>query len=344
MSVQKTWSTNWMSAIEDGTSIAEISIPGTHESCARFGGSASQCQWFSITQQLNRGIRFLDIRCKYETGADSGRTQGIYFPVYHGTDPFLTSRQNILFEEVQAQCIAFLAENPTEFILMNVQMEYGCEQNQDGCGDQFREKFLELTRPYWAKYWYMKSSIPLIDDCRGRIVLIRAYDPAAQTGWGSGIHRGNPVPNRSWPDGNDGGGLAWNGFNTDGDSTNLHFRTQNGWTLHGTPKGGEVERHIDAAQANARAGFITLNFASYAGDSGPGGNAAGMNVRLQNYLRNYRQNGNWGVALGVIPIDFTGNTGDGNESLENLIIEHQAHQDPNTSYSGLPGWLLRADA
>lgn len=87
---------------------------------------------------------------------------------------------------------------------------------------------------------------------------------------------------------------------------------------------------------------ITLNFASYASDRGPGPNAAGMNPRIQDFLREYRDNGNWGVTLGVIPIDFVGNTGDGQQSLENLIIEHQAHQAPDTWYSGIPDWLKNA--
>ena len=100
-----TWSNNWMSGIKNGTKLSEVSIPGTHESCARFGGSASQCQWFSITQQLNRGIRFLDVRCKYQAGGDSGRKQNIYFPIYHGVGDVVTASQNILFEEVQAQLI-----------------------------------------------------------------------------------------------------------------------------------------------------------------------------------------------------------------------------------------------
>lgn len=46
----------------------------------------------------------------------------------------------------------------------------------------------------------------------------------------------------------------------------------------------------------------------------------------------------------MIPIDFIGNTGDGQQSLENLIIEHQAHQDPACSYAGTPGWLKKASA
>ncbi len=57
--ITTTWSTNWMSAINGSAKISEISIPGTHDSCARHDTIRSQCQWFSIIQQLNRGIRFI---------------------------------------------------------------------------------------------------------------------------------------------------------------------------------------------------------------------------------------------------------------------------------------------
>lgn len=335
--MNNTWSNNWMSGIIDGTKISEISIPGTHDSCARFEYELvkTQCQWFSIIQQLNRGIRFLDIRCRYKADDEAGRTQGIYFPVHHAA-----TFQNIFFEEVQAQCIAFLRENPTEFILMNVQMEYDTNNDEfwKKFGDKFRKKFLELTNPYQKNYWYLKNTIPTIKDCKGRIVLIRSYDINAKKGWSRG-------EDCEWPDGADGGGLEWNGFNIDGESDNAIFKTQNGWQAwSGTYKGAEVEKYIKAAQQNAASGFLTLNFASYASDLGPGPNAQGMNERLQKFLENFRPGNQWGTALGIIPMDFIGNTGDTGNSLENLIIEHQLYQDPNTSYAGIAQWLIKASA
>lgn len=314
-----TWSTNWMSAIDDNAMLSEISIPGTHDSCARFNNAPNtQTQWFSIIQLLNRGIRFLDIRCYYVADGESGRTQNIYFPIHHGS-----VYQNIFFEEVQAQCIAFLNENPSETIIMNVQMEY------DGNGDQFRDKFIEIIEPY-KNYWYTQSSIPLLKDCRKKIVLIRSYDADANGKKGKGWTKKT--------DGTFNGGLEWNGFNIDGESSNGTFSTQNGWNAwHGTEKGQEVVKYIKSAGTDNS--HITLNFASYAGDSGPGGNAKGMNPMLQNFIENYNAN-TWGMVLGIIPVDFAGNTGDTIKSLENLIIERQTKQNMNFSYGGIAPWLI----
>lgn len=310
-----TWSNNWMSGIDDNARLSEISIPGTHDSCSRFNNAPrTQTQWFSIIQLLNRGIRFLDIRCLYVADPEKGRTQNIYFPIRHGT-----VFQNIFLEEVQAQCIAFLIENPSETIIMNVQMEY------EGNGDQFRDKFLEITGPY-TNYWYTQSSTPTLGACRGKIVLVRAYDSAANKGW------------TKKSDGTFAGGLEWNGFNIDGLSSNNIFYTQNGWAAwSGTEKGEEVKKYI--ALAGRDSSHITLNFSSYAKDSGPWGNAMGMNPMLQNFLQTYNPQ-SWAINLGVIPIDFIGITGDTGKSLENLIIERQVKQKPGFSYGGIVPWLL----
>jgi 1-phosphatidylinositol phosphodiesterase len=319
------WSNNWMSAIEDDTNIAAISIPGTHESCARYQlAFTAQCQWFSPIQQLQRGIRFLDVRCNYETGHEAGLKQHIYFPNYHGG-----SNQYTLFEEIQAQCVAFLDANPTEFILMNVQM------NDEADPLKFGEKFLELIAPYRG-YWYLDDglktvngkqvpNLPAIKDVRKRIVLIRAGN--------SGLHKGWWPPAQATQ-----GGLSWAGFYIDGETSETIFQTQNRWhKVADEDKRKMVEEYMTNAHGYAAAGQITLNFASYDTHKTPGENAQRMNVWLQGDLKNKL----FKAPLGVIAVDFTGNTGDAGDSLENLIIQGQAHQKANYSYGGIPEWLLK---
>lgn len=330
-----TWSNNWMSGIADDTNIAGISIPGTHESCSRFQVGDAQCQWFSIIQQLNRGIRFLDIRCNYETGSETGLTQHIYFPVYHGI-----ARQNILFEEIQAQCVAFLDANPSEFILMNIQMNEGTEDR--AIGAQFGSKFLDLIEPY-KDYWYMETGVkiqpgfgpvpnlPTIHDVRKRIVLVRSI----------AIMNSNSIVGWEIPSGESNrskGGFTWSGFNINGTSSEINSRTQNKWDdTDYAEKQPMVEQYIKDAKDNANFGMLTFNFASYTGY--PGANAQEMNDWMKGYLKT-----NWGFNTGIIALDFTGNTGDAGDSLENLIIEHQPHQKPGYVYGGIPEWLLKISA
>lgn len=56
-----------MSQLDDNKRLSEMTIPGTHDSGTYTLGdgpvdSAAKCQTQSIAEQLNNGIRYLDIR------------------------------------------------------------------------------------------------------------------------------------------------------------------------------------------------------------------------------------------------------------------------------------------
>ena len=58
---------NWMKAVPDDTEVSDLSIPGTHDSCARHGGpirDLALCQHLNLGEQFERGIRFIDIRTR----------------------------------------------------------------------------------------------------------------------------------------------------------------------------------------------------------------------------------------------------------------------------------------
>lgn len=301
-----TWSNNWMSGISDNTNLSGVSIPGTHESGARRSVGDSQCQWYGIIEQLRRGTRFLDIRCNYEAPLESGQTNPVYFPVYHGI-----ANMYLTFEEVQAQCVAFLDANPSECILMNVQ------KNDDSDGDKFGAKFLQIIAPY-ENYWYQGQALPTIAAVRKHIVLIRSYDTASGEGWGKNLSNG----------------IVWNGFDINGVSgpPKSSIYTQNKWEdTNGTEKGALAEQYVLMAKANAQKGNLTLNFLSHTDNKTPGKNAQDMNNRIKDFLKASST-----APVGVIALDFAGNTGDTGDSLENKVIEKQPYQKPDHMYGGLP--------
>lgn len=62
-----------MNNIDDNTSISTLSIPGTHDSatysCTCLAiPKISQCQVMNFYEQLQSGIRYLDIRIKTKNG------------------------------------------------------------------------------------------------------------------------------------------------------------------------------------------------------------------------------------------------------------------------------------
>ncbi|WP_228453080.1 hypothetical protein [Chryseobacterium sp. CH1] len=60
---------SWMAGLQDNISLSKISIPGTHDSGARIDApvvsGTAKTQDLSIAEQLNAGVRFLDIRCRH---------------------------------------------------------------------------------------------------------------------------------------------------------------------------------------------------------------------------------------------------------------------------------------
>ncbi|CAM5227791.1 1-phosphatidylinositol phosphodiesterase OS=Streptomyces microflavus OX=1919 GN=G3I39_03625 PE=4 SV=1 [Streptomyces microflavus] len=106
---------DWMGGLPDGTALQRLTIPGTHDSGARFGGPWSECQNTTIAQQLESGIRFLDVRCRITGGS---------FAIHHGA-----SFQNMMFGDVLVACWNFLAARPSETVLMRVKQEYSSESD-----------------------------------------------------------------------------------------------------------------------------------------------------------------------------------------------------------------------
>ncbi len=108
-------SADWMGRLPSDTLIRNITMPGTHDSCANYDllglSSISSTQDLTLKEQLEAGVRCLDIRI---TERDCG--YGIYHgPVY----------MRMTLDDVTRVCRAFLEKHPTEFILLFIQYENG---------------------------------------------------------------------------------------------------------------------------------------------------------------------------------------------------------------------------
>jgi hypothetical protein len=260
-----------MASLRQSTLLSNVSIPGTHESCALYDHAKAgynQCQWLTIPEQLLNGIRFLDIRPRGDT-----------LEITHaGAD------QKITFGEVQQQVVDFLKDNPSEIVLMNVQQEYVYVPNAE-----FVKKFNEAVAGY-VNYWFFEARIPTIEEARGRIVLIRGYNP-------TGFNPTAPT-NGSWLADK---GIPLNALTIEGTSANEYFRFQNDSKAWESDNIRAIETMIDEGIIDNR---IVLNFLSYAHfGATPGRNAAAMNPLIYEYIKE-RTNS----KLGILPMDFATNT------------------------------------
>lgn len=151
---------SWMQYANDNSSIADLTIPGTHNSGATYeplSGTAA-CQDMSIRAQLDIGVRYLDIRLRHYEDA---------LIVHHGS-----VYQYLNFDDVLLQVTEFLAENPSEFVIMEILEEYTAENNTRS----FEQTFVTYAdNPSYSSYWWRHSYVPKVGDVRGKIVLMRRF-------------------------------------------------------------------------------------------------------------------------------------------------------------------------
>ncbi|NBE50333.1 phosphatidylinositol-specific phospholipase C [Streptomyces boluensis] len=145
---------DWMAGLGDGAALSSLTIPGTHDSGARFGGPWTECQNTTIAEQLASGIRFLDVRCRAIDGS---------FAIHHGA-----SYQELMFGDVLIACRDFLAAHPSETVLMRVKQEYS-EVADAEFGAVFTD-YLDVRG--WRSLFAIGDALPSLGQARGKVVLI----------------------------------------------------------------------------------------------------------------------------------------------------------------------------
>ncbi|MFF3004065.1 phosphatidylinositol-specific phospholipase C [Kitasatospora sp. NPDC057940] len=167
----------WMSALDDATPLTALTIPGSHDSCCTdplHGTEWSHTQNWGLPEQLQRGIRFLDIRCNGLAGtADE-------LGIYHSDN-----YQYVRLQDVLDQCRAFLAANPGEGLVMRVRNEYAGGNRLDDAEFQRRINHyldgLGYRSLFWTNPWW-----PTLGQARGRVVLAADFaNPWSVIQWSS---------------------------------------------------------------------------------------------------------------------------------------------------------------
>ena len=165
--------TDWMKSLDGDQPISQFSLPGTHNSAALYEPirGTAKCQNLTIAQQLNAGIRFLDIRCRHQNNA---------FEIYHGP---IYQRDN--FAGVIGYCRDFLRANPSETVIISVKEEYAARNNT--------RSFEATFESYVARNpatWLLGSTVPTLNQARGKIVLLRRFSSTKPMG----------IDASNWPD------------------------------------------------------------------------------------------------------------------------------------------------
>ena len=175
---------SWMKELDGNVKVLQYNIPGTHDCVTQYVQlpHISRCQNMSIYEQLDLGIRALDIRVMFK---------GERLVMIHGiAKAFNTPNKKggqMDLEDVLSQCYRFLGENPTETIIFQFKNDIGKFHKNN------MKSFDNLFRTYIKgneDRWFLENRIPKLDEARGKIVLIRrcwCYGRAEYTPNNTGI-------------------------------------------------------------------------------------------------------------------------------------------------------------
>lgn len=147
----------WMKSITDNVPLDLVIIPGTHDSatyCIKEFKAYSVTQSLTIYQQLELGIRYLDIRLCYSKDIPSSLF------ICHG---ILTCK--LTFDKVMDSIIKFLNNNPSEGIILKVQNERKLFK------DQINKLLIEIFLKY-SDYFFQTNTIPMIGQLRKKFLLM----------------------------------------------------------------------------------------------------------------------------------------------------------------------------
>ncbi|TRY74321.1 hypothetical protein DNTS_032022 [Danionella cerebrum] len=146
---------SWMSTIPDITPLSDVTMPGTHNTMALYGGSLSECNSWSLALQLRAGIRFLDIRVRHARGS---------LTIHHGI-----SYQYAHFGDVLKDIVDFLQEYPSETVLMRLKEELSDTRNIYDAVVRYIKEYA-----HWDLLWNRRE-IPVMGEARGKLIILQDF-------------------------------------------------------------------------------------------------------------------------------------------------------------------------
>jgi hypothetical protein len=155
---------DWMKGVPDSTLVKNLSLPGTHDSAARFGGAAAQAQTWTIDDQLAAGIRYFDIRT---------RTMQNALAIHHGD-----FYQNQNFGDVMKTVTDFLRDHPSEVVVIRVKKDEdtpgpGTTEGDDKTPSTFKTHWNAEMKRYSSYVAGGDTGDASLGQMRGKILFLR---------------------------------------------------------------------------------------------------------------------------------------------------------------------------
>jgi len=146
---------SWMASIPDDRPLSEVTMPGTHNTMALYGGVYAECQTWSLSSQLRAGIRFLDVRVRHVRGN---------LTIHHGV-----SYQRAHFGHVLEGVSDFLRQYPSETVLMRVKEEFSETYDIYGAVVDYVHQYAD-----WDLLWHSRL-VPTMGEARGKLIVLQDF-------------------------------------------------------------------------------------------------------------------------------------------------------------------------
>lgn len=166
-------SMSWMSNIDDNKSLRDMNIPGTHDSGTKYTaggvtGIVASCQDLSISEQLESGIRYLDIRLDSDLDVNHGG-------IVCYTSFWTSSKYKLTFKKVLKYITDFLKNHETETVIIQIKPEGAMKKNKN-----FLKKLNNLlSDSKYDNYLYQgnkRITKLTLGDIRGKFVIFSRND------------------------------------------------------------------------------------------------------------------------------------------------------------------------
>lgn len=168
---------NWMQDLEGNRVVAKMSIPGTHDTAANTGNAWVKTQDLDIKTQLEKGIRFFDIRLVHDNGT---------LKLCHSSYVFNTT----FVKDVLQTTVNFLKEHPSETVIMTIKRDYDKDKDR---GVAYRTAVTKALNGDKSISSYMVGDFQpdfKMKDLRGKMLII------SREGW----YTTKSAWVNSWPD------------------------------------------------------------------------------------------------------------------------------------------------
>ena len=204
----------WMSWVDGTQKLTEISIPASHQTmsylCPTLNFEWCNAQSMSLAAQLNSGIRFLDVRARVDNNDTYGLLTDDFLRLAHGGEDFVDSSGDpVTPDKVFVEVCDWLWSHSSETVVIRLS-DTGLEGKHDNVVDSTTEttseQIVDIVRDYHDRYqddwknpydpdtcvWdphearYYNGEVPLLDEVRGRIVLMIGGDGTGGIRWNDG--------------------------------------------------------------------------------------------------------------------------------------------------------------